>query len=201
MEIYLTETLIYMRRREKELPHYGGKSPQVTKRRLLVDWTCTRGEKLSLPKSAIHLAIVLIDRFMDGHDIAEPSLYLVCLAALSIAAKFDCVESKVPKIAKFKKLLDDPASCPATEFQKLEYMIFSFFKWNIFIPTPTHFVELLLDQVLHPTDLVAGKSIHNNYGDVLDCLTDFIYYFLAVSMQVIHVSANQGIHSSSFILF
>lgn len=100
-EEYLRETLAYMLDRESRLPEILGKSPQLDQRRILVDWTCTSGEKLDVPKSAIHLAIVLLDRFMDGHDISgKHCLHFVCLASISIAVKFDCKETRLPKFTR-----------------------------------------------------------------------------------------------------
>ena len=56
------------------------------------------GEKFDLEKSAINLAIAILDRFMDGHDFTDSdSLPYVCMASLSLAAKFDCKETRVPK--------------------------------------------------------------------------------------------------------
>ena len=44
-------------------------SPQLEKRSQLVDWTADVAEKLGLQQSSLHLAVKLIDIFMDGHDI------------------------------------------------------------------------------------------------------------------------------------
>ena len=45
-------------------------------------------------------------------------------------------------------------------------MIMSHFKWNIYIPTATHYVELLSEQILHPTDLLEGISIYDDFHQV-----------------------------------
>ena len=184
MEKYLSETLMYMRHRESKLPTFKRKSPQFDRRRVLVDWTCTSGESLEFPKSTIHLAIVLLDRFMDGHHIDLKSLHFVCLSCLSIAGKFDMKECKTLKFSRLKVVLDDSTILPSSEFRRLEGMILAHFKWNIFIPTPTHFVDLLYGRYLQPTDLVGGFTMHKNFSEILDCLTDFIKYFLDISMQV-----------------
>ena len=173
-----------MRNKESKLSPYRGKSPQLNKRRLLVDWTCLSAEEISLPKSSQHLAIVLLDRFMDSHDIALESLHFICLAALSLAAKFDCLDSKVPKLSHLVKLLDVPDSCKPAQFRQLEGMIMGHFKWNIFIPTATHYVEMLREHILHPTDLLAGISIYDDFHEVDERLSAFVTYFLDIAMQV-----------------
>ena len=64
-------------------------------------------------------------------------------------------------------------------------MIMSHFKWNIFIPTATHYVELLSEQILHPTDLLEGISIYDDFHQVDERLSAFVTYFLDIAMQVI----------------
>ena len=45
--------------------------------------------------STLHLAVRLLDFFMDGHDIQQDKLILLAMAAITLAAKFDEKESKV----------------------------------------------------------------------------------------------------------
>lgn len=84
-------------------------------------------------------------------------------------------------------MLDFPRPCSASEFRDLEAMILAFFDWNIYIPSPTHYVDLLItDQVLDKDrDLVAGVALKESFDEVRDCLTQFVHYFLDVSMQVL----------------
>ena len=68
--------------------------------------------------SAQHLDIVLMDRFTDIHDIALQSLHLICLAA-----KFDGLETKMPKHSKLVQLLDVPEGCkPSQEVKCFEFI-------------------------------------------------------------------------------
>ena len=184
-DTYLMDYLNCMRHKESNVSlDYRGKSPQLGQRRLLVDWTCLSAEEISLPKSTQNLAIVLLDRFMDGHDIALESLHFICLAALSLAAKFDCNDSKVPKFSRLAQLLDVPGSCKPAQFRQLEGMMMGHFKWNIFIPTATHYIELLREQILHPTDLLAGDPVYDYFQQIDDRLAAFISYFLDIALQV-----------------
>jgi hypothetical protein len=43
-------------------------------RRHLVDWTSIVAEKLKLTSTTLHLAIKILDYFMDGHDIQVEDL-------------------------------------------------------------------------------------------------------------------------------
>ena len=59
------------------------------------------------------------------------------------------------------------------------------FNWNIFIPTPTHYVDLLEPQIVFPTDLIHGRLIAKEiYPEVVERLMEFVHYFLDISMQV-----------------
>lgn len=184
---YLQETLLLMRDRESKLPEYRNRSNQLENRRFFIDWICLVGtDKFDLPRSANHLAVLIFDRFMDGHWINDSeTVHFVCLACLSIAAKFDCKETQVPKFRKLKTLLDNPEHLKAKEFRRLEKLILAHFKWNIYIPTPTHYVDLLHWHVLDSNDLMDGTSISLVYSEEVEKkLMEFIHYFLDISMQV-----------------
>ena len=189
MEIYLEETLAYMRLRELNLPSFSKRSSHFTHRRVLVDWTCTAGEKFKLSKSTIHLAIVLMDRYLDRNAITASVIPYVCLVCLTVSAKFDCKETSVPKFSKLKALLKEHnVMWSPAEFRRFEGVIMKNFNWNIFIPTPTHYVDLLKPQIVFPTDLIRGCIIAKNvYADVVERLNEFVHYFLDISMQVLSI--------------
>jgi len=188
LENYLLETFAYMRQRESKLSTYKRRSPQLEHRRVLVDWLCTKGESLEFPKSTIHMALVLLDRFMDCHSIEMEHLHFVCLACLSVSGKFDMKETKVLRFSRLKTLLEESPDLPELKpaiLKYLEGLILAHFDYNIFIPSPTHYVDLLLsNHVLFPDDVdVDGIPIRNNFSEMLESLTDFIRYFLDISMQ------------------
>ena len=189
LENYLLETFAYMRQRESKLSTYKRRSPQLEHRRVLVDWLCTKGESLEFPKSTMHMALVLLDRFMDCHSIEMEHLHFVCLACLSVSGKFDMKETKVLRFSRLKTLLEESPDLPELKpaiLKYLEGLILAHFDYNIFIPSPTHYVDLLLsNHVLFPDDVdVDGIPIRNNFSEMLESLTDFIRYFLDISMQV-----------------
>lgn len=84
-ETYQAEYVAYMRLKEANLPEFRNFYPQIGRRRFLVDWICLKGEKLSLPKSTLHLSIVLLDRFLDAHFISKAEyLNWTCLGKFSM---------------------------------------------------------------------------------------------------------------------
>ena len=79
-EIYDT-----LRAKEQNLPPYHGHSPQLWFRRHLVDWLAIVVETFSLGTTSQHLAIHLLDFFMDKLEVDQNHLYLLAMACLSIS--------------------------------------------------------------------------------------------------------------------
>lgn len=188
-DTYLQETLIFMRNIESKLPEFRSRSNQLENRRYFIDWICLAGDKFELPRSCNNLAVIIFDRFMDGHWITDfETVHFICLACLSISAKFDCKETQVPKFRKLKNLLEKPELFKAKEFRRLEKLILSYFKWNIYIPSPTHYVDLLHWHILDSNDLMNGLSISIVYSEEVEKkMIEFVHYFLDISMQVSYI--------------
>ena len=73
---YTMDILSWLKMKERNSGRFiRRQSPQLEKRTQMVDWTCDVAEKLGLRQSSLHLAVKLIDLFMDGHDIQV--LYLL----------------------------------------------------------------------------------------------------------------------------
>ena len=188
-EPYLFETFTYMRERESRLKKFRGRSPQKRHRRILVDWICTSGEESDFPKSTVNLAIIILDRFMDSHSIESMYLHFVCLACLSVSAKFDMKETKALKFSNMRKFLPEKKreDLSPADFRELEYKVMAAFDWNIYIFSPTHFVEPLEDLVLRPSEIYDGTKLRKNtefYHSALNSLKEFMYYFIDIAMQV-----------------
>ena len=88
--------------------------------------------------------------------------------------------------SKLKTLLKkDDAKWDPIQFRRLEGIIMEHFNWNIYLPTPTHYVDLLHSQIIFPSDLLHGCLISKEmYPDVEERLMEFVHYFLDLSMQV-----------------
>ena len=67
---YVVEMLNWVKTQERR-PEMRLKqlSPQLEKRGAMVEWSRDVSQKLGLSDSTYHLAVRLIDLFMDGHDI------------------------------------------------------------------------------------------------------------------------------------
>jgi len=177
---YTMDIMSWLKGKERQGPHHMRRqSPQLDKRAQLVDWTCDVAEKLGLCQSALHLAVKLIDLFMDGHDIQNPQLYLVCLGALLLAAKIEEKDGNVPRCSQLNTFVKN--YFPLSDFFSLELVMLNFFNWNICLPTPCYFTSLLLPHAIQPSD-------HHNAGPILSFIKaqayfqEYVEFFLKVSL-------------------
>ena len=74
---YVKDVLAWLKDRETNSAKLQLLSPQLSRRRQLVDWTCDIAEKLRLSTQTVHLAVKLLDHFMAGHDIEVGGSLLV----------------------------------------------------------------------------------------------------------------------------
>lgn len=74
-----------LRTKEQHLPPYHGHSPQQWFRRHLVDWLAIVVETFYLGTTSQHLAVHLLDFFMDKLEVDQNHLYLLAMACLSIS--------------------------------------------------------------------------------------------------------------------
>jgi len=177
---YHQDILTWLKKRELEAMEFKKQSPQIHQRRHLVDWTSVVGERLKLTRCTVHLAVKLLDYFMDGHDIQDPQLYLVCLGSILLAAKVQEKDSNVPKCSQLNAFVKH--QFPLSDFVSLEIVILKYFNWNLCIPTASYFVEMWIPHSISPTDS------HNNgpivsFREAKAYFLEYVKYFLDLVMQ------------------
>ena len=74
--------------KEQFIPVYHGHSPQLAMRRHLVDWISVIRGDLEICAMAQHLAVYLLDYFMDNLEVEPKYLHLVALVCLLIASMY-----------------------------------------------------------------------------------------------------------------
>ena len=80
---YVTEIFFWVKELERRPGRaYKKISPQLSKRGQLVEWSRDVSCKLGLCESTFHLAVRLIDLFMDGHEIAVS--FAACSASVCV---------------------------------------------------------------------------------------------------------------------
>ncbi|XP_014675911.1 PREDICTED: cyclin-J-like [Priapulus caudatus] len=85
----------------------------------------------------VHLAIYLLDNFMDQYDIQDKTIYLVTLTCLLIAIKVE-EDNQVPKISELNSCINN--GFHLREFLQMELMLLKAFAFDLTIPTAAHFV-------------------------------------------------------------
>jgi hypothetical protein len=75
-----------LRYKENHLPTFYAQSPQIASRRYLVDWLAIICDKYQICPTARHLAVMLLDCFMDKYNIVDHQLRLVALGCLLVAS-------------------------------------------------------------------------------------------------------------------
>ena len=83
---------LHLKEKEQSIPVYHGHSPQIAMRRHLVDWISVIRGELEICTMAQHLAVYLLDNFMDKLEVEQKYLHLVALVCLLIASmlQFHC---------------------------------------------------------------------------------------------------------------
>lgn len=78
-------SLFYLQ--ELKLPVYRAHSPQIGMRRYFADLLAILSNRYQLCPTARHLAVYLLDLFMDHYDVAVKQLYVIALSCLLLASK------------------------------------------------------------------------------------------------------------------
>ncbi|KAI9564632.1 putative cyclin-J-like [Daphnia sinensis] len=119
-------------------------------------------DKLGLSLSTFHLAVHLLDIFMDCHEIDQQQLMLAGSTCLLIAAKYVDVDSNVPKFSHLQSLTNHHNSIH--EFSLMEKMLLNFWKWDLNFSTTLDFLEHYLS-----CDLKCAEGLHSNSLKNLKC--------------------------------
>ncbi|XP_053547678.1 cyclin-J [Bombina bombina] len=174
-----------LRFKELKLPSYKGQSPQLNLRRYFADLIAIVSNRFKLCPTARHLAVYLLDLFMDRYDISIQQLHIVALSCLLLASKFEDKEDRVPKLDQLNSLgcmTNMNLVLTKQNLLHMELLLLETFEWNLCLPTPAHFIEYYLSIAVHDTDLHDGwpmiclektKIYMAKYAD----------YFLEVSLQ------------------
>ena len=72
---------------ELKLPAYRALSPQIGMRRYFADLLAILSNRYQLCPTARHLAVYLLDLFMDHYDVAIKQLYVIALSCLLLASE------------------------------------------------------------------------------------------------------------------
>lgn len=84
---------------ELKLPVYHAHSPQIGMRRYFADLLAILSNRYQLCATARHLAVYLLDLFMDHYDVAIKQLYVIALSCLLLASEYSLARRLAPALA------------------------------------------------------------------------------------------------------
>eukprot|EP00076_Gallus_gallus_P026291 XP_015149150.1 cyclin-J-like protein isoform X2 [Gallus gallus] len=174
-----------LRTKELNLPLYKAHSPQIGMRRYFIDLLTVLSNRCSLCPTARHLAIYLLDLFMDRYDITVKQLYVTSFACLLLASKFEEKEDKVPKLEHLNNLAymcNVNVVLSKKDLLRMEMLLLENFNWNLCIPTAAHYIDYYLYASIGENDLHNGWPI-TSLTKVKAFMEKYAYYFLDFSVQ------------------
>ncbi|KFQ14817.1 Cyclin-J-like, partial [Leptosomus discolor] len=170
---------------ELKLPMYKAHSPQIGMRRYFIDLLTVLSNRCNLCPTARHLAIYLLDLFMDRYDITVKQLHIISFACLLLASKFEEKEDKVPKLEHLNNLaymFNVNVVLNKKDLLRMEMLLLENFNWNLCLPTPAHYIDYYLYVSIGEDDLYNGWPI-TSLTKSKDFLEKYVYYFLDFSVQ------------------
>lgn len=176
---------------------FQGRSPQLAYRRQLVDWITSIAERHKLGLTSLHLAVYLLDFFMDNFDVSRNQLNLVAMGCLSVATKFEEKEEDIPKQNVLSQYC--AGAYAASDFLQMELMLLKFFEWEVGLVTPAHIINFYI--YVTCTELDNNNPIDNNAANpeinadniklverkrICDSIKSYARYFMSVCIQYHH---------------
>ncbi|XP_061211421.1 cyclin-J-like protein [Neopsephotus bourkii] len=154
-------------------------------RRCLVDILILLSNHCKLCPTARHLAIYLLDLFMDRYDVTAKQLYIISFGCLLLASKFEDRRRKGPKLELLNKLAymcNVDVVLSKQDLFTIEGLLLENFGWNLCMPTPAHYIDYYLYVSFGANDLHYGWPI-TSPNKVRELLETYAYYFLDLSVQ------------------
>ncbi|XP_023296741.2 uncharacterized protein LOC111679399 [Lucilia cuprina] len=136
------------------------RSQQVGQRAMLLKLLKTATEKHKLSRTTLHLAIYLLDCFMDNYTIRADKLNLSAITCLIIAAKIEEADVDIPKFADLNKLLNEVYSL--NEYKNVECKVLSTFNFDLIRPTAATFAEYFANSIVTLQDYHIFINHWNN---------------------------------------
>ncbi|XP_050439989.1 cyclin-J [Adelges cooleyi] len=119
---------------------YGARSPQIHMRPILLKTIKNISKRCEMSNVSIHLAVTLLDFFMDHHDLKFDTIMLVSFACLTLAAKIEEHCLSIPKLNSMRNVISKDVT--NLHFRKVEMKILMFFDYSVTVPTVAHFIEI-----------------------------------------------------------
>lgn len=157
-------------------------SPQIAYRPGLVNYLRKICQDRKFSHCCLHLAVYLLDTFMDCHNVGPDKILLLANVCLLLAAKFEENLTNVPKISDLNAWVD--YRYPVKEYKDWEVIVLDYFCWYIMFPTVAHYTHYYMQAVISKEDSIEKCEsvrslfyrIHEYIVDYLDQIIDNIHY-------------------------
>ncbi|KAL3864284.1 hypothetical protein ACJMK2_005980 [Sinanodonta woodiana] len=171
-DIYAT-----LRFKEQSQKVYLGHSPHMWMRPALVNWILMLTQRLDASATTQHLAVYLLDYFLDEQEVDLNRLFLVAETCFILAVKFEdnsrespqfsTVMNLVPHLAGFIAGFIPPGSSHSPthpsytlqDYLSMERAVLRYFDWELAVSVVPHFVPYFLQVAVDDEDLINGLPI------------------------------------------
>ncbi|XP_023447112.2 cyclin-J-like protein [Dasypus novemcinctus] len=176
-----------LREKELKLPAFRAHSPLLKSRRFFVDILTLLSSHCQLCPTARHLAVYLLDHFMDRYNITtSKQLYTLAVSCLLLASKFEDREDHVPKLEQINStriLSSQNFTLAKKELLSTELLLLEAFGWNLCLPTPAHFLDYYLLASVSQKDHHCHSWPTTCPRKTKECLKEYAHYFLEATLQ------------------
>ncbi|XP_031332814.1 cyclin-J-like isoform X2 [Photinus pyralis] len=168
-----------IQQRELARVPFHHQSPQMMYRKTIINYLKSYSNDKSLSYSCLHLAVYMLDVFMDNHTILPERLHLVANVCLWISAKFEEVTVNIPKLAELNFAVNNRYSL--NDYKEVEIIILKYFHWYLMIPTAAHYTHYYMQVALSSEDYY-----NTDFRTLIDHLQVYIEIYLDKVIEDIH---------------
>lgn len=181
LNVYEEDYKLVIKQRETVRIPFLHQSPQLMYRRYMIQYLKNYASNKGLSYCCLHLAVYIMDIFMDNHAILPERLHLVANVCLLISAKFEEVSTNFPKLEELNAAVNDRYAL--NEYKVVELVILRFFRWYFVLPTAAHYTHYFLQASLSTEDQCISRL---NYKTLIYELQEHIKTFLDKVIDDVH---------------
>lgn len=166
MDNYFVNILNHYRQREQLCPVYQFQSPELEYRPYLVGFLKDLQCELHFSMEALHLAVFLLDFYMDSHVMGQEKFSLHTLCCMFLAVKFEDKLGTLPPLQAFHSVVDTPFT--RSDVMQVEMDVFEYFDFSIGRPTVAHFAQIFLIFLIDIEDLDSSLSVEESAAECIE---------------------------------
>ncbi|CAH1114417.1 unnamed protein product [Psylliodes chrysocephalus] len=172
-EEYKDNYKIVIKAREQNRLPFIHQSPQFSYRSSLVEYLKQVCVEKKLSHCCLHLAVYILDIFMDNHSIIPERILLVTNVCLLLAAKFEETNLTIPKITELNGAINNRYQI--VDYKTLEIVVLRFFQWCIMFPTAAHYVYYYIQSAICEEDIKnKGINMRTIFYNLHHCVSEYL---------------------------